>query len=155
VCAKHSLQLLLCSSPNAPTTSLGHRTVECRHRTVRCHLGKEGHQSVDLSTLVVRSSALVDRKYLGFHMVLEKPIAPRPLGDIKGTHRRLQPEPKHLKITPTLQNSSTTHSSEIRAPVLSCNCNIVFLHSFLWLSCMCCCVVLLCAYSISLSYSKF
>jgi hypothetical protein len=53
VCAGQLLQRLLWHSPDAPTASSSHRTVWCHHRKVQCHLGKEGHQSVDLLTVIV------------------------------------------------------------------------------------------------------
>jgi hypothetical protein len=40
--------------------------------------------------------------------------APRPLGAIKGTPRRLQPAPKHLNSIPTLRNSVDMPSSDFR-----------------------------------------
>jgi hypothetical protein len=100
-------------------------------------------------------SDLIEIMFLSFHM--KNPTAPRHLGAIKGTPMRLLPVPKHLKSTSTLWDSVTTHSidfSEIRVPVLSCNCDTMFLHLFLWLSCMFCCVVILCVYSIFLLTSK-
>jgi hypothetical protein len=88
---------------------------------------------------------------------MKTPTAPRLLGAIKGTPRRLHSAPKHLKSTTTLRNFATTHSSdlrEIRAPVLCCSCVILYLRSCLCISRVCCCDLLLCVYSISLPYYK-
>jgi hypothetical protein len=43
---------------------------------------------------------------------MEEATAPRPLGAIKGTPRRLQPVPKHTKNYTTLQHATTTPTSD-------------------------------------------
>lgn len=60
--------------------------------------------------LTRQSIALGDRKVLD--LPNGKAMTPRPLRAIKGTPWCLQRGPKHLKSTPTLQNSATMYSSD-------------------------------------------
>jgi hypothetical protein len=67
-------------------------------------------------------------------------IAPRSLGAIKGTPRRLHYVPKHFKSTSTLRHSSTIPSSdlrEIQAPISST-------HALVFDSCACVAVLCFC-----------
>jgi hypothetical protein len=117
--------------------------------------GQSGSQTAGYRTrYCVHQTHLVRSQtgtFLGFHM--KKPMDPWPLEAIKGTPRRLQPAPKHFKSIPTLGHA-TTDFSVILTRVLCCFCDLVFLRSFLCHSCVCCCIVLLCVYSISIPYSK-
>jgi hypothetical protein len=150
----------------ATNASIGHisaPTVGWEHRTVRCPPEKEGGQSTDKVTIAPVSG--MHRTVLCTHgqskswsFRMELPTAPRPLGAIKGTPRRHGTILKHLKSILQLRHSVTTPSSdlrEIRAPVLSIYCVILFLRSCLCFLFVCCCVVLLCVCSYSLPYSGF
>jgi hypothetical protein len=123
---------------------------------VRCHPGLESAQSGSQTEgYRTRSGMPADSKFLGFHM--EKPTAPRSLGAIKGPHMCLKLVSKHLEKFTTLWYDVTTSASdfsEIWGWVLCCFCDLVFLHSFLCDSYVCCYIVLLCVYSISIPYSE-
>jgi hypothetical protein len=146
-----------------PTTTWCHRTVQWWTGPIRCRPGLETAQSNPLigatgvgpvCTVPVRCLHRV--QFFG-NFYKEGAIAPRPLGTIKGTPRRLHLVLKHLKCTSTLWNSAIAPSSdlrEIRAPVLSCSSVILYSRSCLCFLCVCCCVVLLCACHFSLPYSS-
>jgi hypothetical protein len=61
-------------------------------------------------TVAAKHRTIWWRQLLGF--LVEKPTAPWPLGDIKGSPRRLVAEPKHIKCTLQLRDSATTPSSD-------------------------------------------
>jgi hypothetical protein len=78
------------------------------------------------------------------------PMAPRPLGAIKGTPRRMEQYTKHSKSTLQLWNFATTPSKCLReiwalfsVITLSLCCWLCSLH----LCVCCCCVLLMCVYS--------
>jgi hypothetical protein len=147
----------LSATPSGVNGQMAHRTIQCPllDSLVLIWEGKwpiSDHLTIILWTArcaTGQSDARADRE--GWDIPNEAPTAPRPLGAIKGSPRRMKQHTKHTLSTLQLWDSTTTPLKclrEIWAHFLSRYFVALLLRSLLCICARCCCVVLLCAYSI-------